>query len=318
MKPSKYNIFFEYRNKQYVYNTLTSAILSLPLTVFNQIKSAKYSILDRNEVMELKNNGILVDDDVDEISIYEHYYNVYQYNKAVDELRIVVLPTYQCNLRCTYCFEECKDVHSKLNNDIIDDIAKFVENEITTLPNIYKKINVTLFGGEPLICQNECVKLMQRLKYISDANAITLYSKIITNATLIDKYTIKQLILPFHMRLQITLDGSLSVHDQRRKYKSGKGSFDTIKTAILLLNQYNCKELIDLRLNIDKDNIECIEKVFKEFHDLCGYMYIGLLRPAGNNACNSDKCMADSMESYMLLQSGSSAHFASSGLIYTG
>lgn len=48
-----------------------------------------------------------------------------------------------------------------------------------------------------------------------------------------------------------------------------------------------------MRLNIDKDNLDSIESVFADFHDLCEYMYIGLLRPSGNNACNLDACITD-------------------------
>nr|MBP7472946.1 SPASM domain-containing protein [Prevotella sp.] len=293
MKPSIYNVFFYFNDKLYVYNTLSSAILTLTPDIVSCLKAGNLKSIDNGIETILKRNGIIVDMDCDEYSVYEYYYNSVQYNTATEELRIVILPTYQCNLCCSYCFEDCKNLSCRLTDEKIVSIIRFIENEVNTPRRMYKRIGMVLFGGEPLVCKKECLLLTERIKSVAEKHSLEFVSKIITNATLIDENVVKQLILPYKMRIQITLDGNQQTHDERRKYKSGHGSFDKIQKAIQLLNEYGCKELIDLRLNIDKGNLDCVESVFCDFHDLCGYMYIGLLRPSGNNACHSDACITD-------------------------
>jgi len=293
MKPSIYNIFFDFNSCSYVYNTLSSAILALTPDIVDYLKAGNIDALQDDIKKILNKNGIIVDTEYNEYSVYEYYYNSIQYNTATEELRIVILPTYQCNLCCTYCFEDCKSISYKLTAEKITSIIQFIENEIRTPQRMYKRISLVLFGGEPLLCKKECLLLTEQIKNLTEKNSLDFISKIITNATLIDESIINQLILPYKMRIQITLDGNRQIHDERRKYKSGHGSFDQIKRAIQLLNTYGCKELIDLRLNIDKENLDCLESMFADFHDLCGYMYIGLLRAMGNNACNSDTCITD-------------------------
>lgn len=293
MKPSQYNIYFDFNNKSYIYNTLSSAILAVPENIITSLKDNAIQRLDSETCLILNKNGVLVDIDADETSIYEYYYNSVQYNSATEELRLVILPTYQCNLRCSYCFEDCKDLNFKLDNKKIEQIGLFTENELCAPLRVYKKISLTLFGGEPLIYKEECISLTNKLRDIADKYILDFESKIITNATLIEEDLIKRLILPNKMRIQITLDGDKEIHNERRIYKSGRGSFEQIQNAILLLNQYGCKELIDLRLNIDKNNLTSVETVFKEFHNLCDYMYIGLLRAVGNNSCHTNACISD-------------------------
>lgn len=293
MKSSIYNIFFDISSCSYVYNTLSSAILALTPDIVDCLKAGNINSLDDDIKRILNQNGIIVNADYNEYSVYEYYYHSIQYNTATEELRVVILPTYQCNLRCSYCFEVCKSVSSKLTDEKITSIVQFIEKEIKTPHRVYKRISLILFGGEPLLCRKECLLLTERIKSITEKYSLDFISKMITNATLIDEDVINQLILPYKMRIQITLDGNQQTHDERRKYKSGHGSFNQIRKAIQLLNTYGCKELIDLRLNIDKGNLDCVEFMFADFHYLCGYMYIGLLRPMGNNACHSDACITD-------------------------
>jgi len=89
------------------------------------------------------------------------------------------------------------------------------------------------------------------------------------------------------------LDGDKCHHDKKRIYANGAGTYECIENVIELLSKHACSHLIDMRLNVDKDNLDCIEPVFKKFHSKTHYMYVGLLRPTGHNGCNSDQCIDD-------------------------
>lgn len=291
MKASFYNIYFTHQDKFFIYNTLTTTIVAVDGASYDAIKDTHIDSLTNEVKNQLYQQRILVDAALDELAVFECYYNSSQYGAINDELRLVVLPTYNCNLRCTYCFEECTN-HLLITDEGISQIIEFVKEQ-TTSNHLYKRVSVVLFGGEPLICASSCVKICNAIREICANNQLIFESKIITNATLITPEIIQSLFIPNKMRIQITLDGNKEMHDVRRKYKSGKGSYEEIMHAILLLNQFNLKDTIDLRVNVDKNNISSIEPVLADVYDKVGYIYIGLLRAEGSNKEHLSDCITD-------------------------
>lgn len=275
-----------------MYNTLTTALLKITHEAKTYLTNGNLSNADDNTISALKQAGIIVEDDLDELAAYRYFYNSMQYSEVHEELKIVVVPTYSCNLKCFYCFEECGHLGSKIDEDKVSQILRFVEHQLQ-IHHSYKKLSLILFGGEPLICKKQCIEFCQKLSTLLATRAISFAPKIITNATLLDDEVISKLIIPYNMGIQVTLDGIEEQHNQRKLYKSGEGSYLHIVQAIELLNQYGCKNNIDLRLNIDKDNIDCIEPIFDAFHDKVKIIYIGLLRPYGNNSCHTDACISE-------------------------
>lgn len=294
MIPSRYNIYFDHKGKEYIYNTLSCAIVSCDDKSIQLLKSNQIYHIPKDVLNILIKNGLIVKKDFDELKAYQYYYNSVQYNQAPEELRLVVLPTYKCNLRCTYCFEEdCKELNDKLDETKISQIVSFVNHELTNPLRHYKKVALTLFGGEPFLYPKECAILLREISQIAGSHNLGMKVSAITNGTLITDQIIEELIKPYNIRLQITLDGMKPQHDKKRKYANGKGTFEEIVGTINHLNQHGCAALIDLRLNVDHENIESIETIFSEFGDKTGYMYVGLLRPAGHNSCNADSCVSD-------------------------
>ena len=88
MKPSIYNIFFDFNSCSYVYNTLSSAILALTPDIVDYLKAGNIDALQDDIKKILNKNGIIVDTDYNEYSVYEYYYNSIQYNTATEELRM--------------------------------------------------------------------------------------------------------------------------------------------------------------------------------------------------------------------------------------
>lgn len=294
MKQSRYNIYFEHKGRYYIYNTLSCAIVSCREELIQLLNDNELDKISNEEMRLLQKNKLIINNEFDELSAYKFYYNSVQYNQAPEELRLVILPTYQCNLRCTYCFEEdCKNTPNKLDTDKINQILEFVKSELENPSRNYKKVALTLFGGEPFLCPNECRQLLEGISHLSTSHNLDMSTSAISNATLITEEIIDELIIPYNIRLQITLDGLKNEHDKKRKFANGKGTFDIINSAINILNKKGCSSQVDLRLNVDYQNVDSIETVFKEYNSKTGYMYVGLLRPAGHNTCNSESCITD-------------------------
>lgn len=291
MKVSFYNIYFKHKDKYFVYNTLTTSLIVLDEKTFMSLKNAEIDTISTDIKSQLQKQGFIVDENLNETSVYECYYNEIQYSGFKDELRIVFVPTYSCNLRCIYCFEECSN-YNKIRQEDINQIIEFVKNQLRSNCH-YKKMSLVLFGGEPLLCTDECIMLCDALLSISHELGVELNTKISTNAVLVTSQVVQNLFAPSNMRIQITMDGCKQYHDKRRIYRNGTGTYDKILQSIKLINEFGLKDNIDLRINVDKNNIDSLEEVFADVYDKVGYIYVGLLRAAGNNKERLSDCISD-------------------------
>jgi uncharacterized protein len=173
----------------------------------------------------------------------------------------IFMPTYDCNLRCSYCFQDHMRTNPKFNHllrtmspQIIDWIFKgigqiearhgFGENDA-----FLSQRNVGFFGGEPLLAANR-----QAVEYIIE-KTLELGKGVfwaVTNATELEAY--RDLLNPDRISsLQITLDGPPAEHDQRRIYADGSGSFQAIARNISMALEQ--KVNVNVRLNVDRNNI---------------------------------------------------------------
>jgi uncharacterized protein len=180
----------------------------------------------------------------------------------------IIMPTYSCNLRCSYCFQD----HMR-TNPAFKHLLQIMQPEIAdrifaAMPQIEAghgvpaDINVTrgitFFGGEPLLAENHSI-----IEYIVN-KALSLGQTrfdAISNGTELQAY--KDLLAPDKISsVQITLDGPAIEHDQRRIYADGSGSFDRIADNITMALDLGVQ--ISVRMNIDRNNIEQLPRLADE------------------------------------------------------
>lgn len=106
-KLSKFNYIIEKNDKICFFNSL---IGNLAITTSNEVRNIlKSNIVDNKSVYfeRLLKDGFIVKDDVDEdlISDVKHFDLI-----ANKELYLTVMPTTNCNYRCTYCYENFRAV----------------------------------------------------------------------------------------------------------------------------------------------------------------------------------------------------------------
>lgn len=91
--------------------------------------------------------------------------------------------------------------------------------------------------------------------------------RIITNGVNISKY------LPLFQRVKkkissftITIDGNQSIHDSRRIFHSGAGTYVRVVRSLkaLVANDYTCI----IRINLDENNYNKISDLIKELHQI--------------------------------------------------
>lgn len=175
-------------------------------------------------------------------------------------------PTYQCQLRCGYCFElwlykKGEDYMGKQMTPPMVDAAFDAIRCIQPEPRKVKTI--TLFGGEPLLAQN-----VEIVSYILELCARDHYANVsaITNGVDLDSYLHLLGRAPGKIGfIQITLDGPPEVHDERRYGPDGQGSYEAIVANIPRALETGAH--VSIRTNVDQTNLEHIDTLARLYHE---------------------------------------------------
>ena len=275
MKFSKYNLFLPSKNegRQYLFNTFNGSCYEINNTIADIVKNASMGDL-KEEVRELFSlSGVIISDEMNEDHVLSYMQGRTKYGNMY--YMSTVLLTWGCNLRCTYCFQGNEKSTECMTIEQANRYIKFTL-ESAELRGV-KGISIHLFGGEPLINMDVGFYILEKVKSYCDEKKINFSSSIVTNGTLLDIGIIEKLSSFNCQSVQVTLDGVEEVHNRRRMYANGKGSFDEIINVLRLLNERNNIYAI-IRINIDKTNIN-------DAYDLLKYI--------GKDGENLTNCIVD-------------------------
>lgn len=242
MEKSKHNIFSKVSGSTdyYLIN-----VLSGNADILNATEAEKYknnAILDSKEYIE---KGYVVDVK-EENSRYKQKYLDFIDERENDEVQLFFTPWYTCNFSCSYCFQdEYTNVNDNLNIEIVDAFFNYIDEKFNSR-NKY----ITIFGGEPFLNSPKHKKVIE--KVVEGANARNLDIAVVTNGYHIVEYI--NILKSANIReIQVTVDGTESIHDSRRMLKGGKGSFAKIVSGVDLLLENNIQ--VNLRMIVDKENV---------------------------------------------------------------
>lgn len=178
------------------------------------------------------------------------------YERAVlstnELLELHILPTEKCNFRCTYCYESFDQ--GRMTNETIASLKKFMATRIKTL----KQLNISWFGGEPLVAKDVVIELTDYAKRICEMHDVRFRCGATTNAWYLTSPLFAELVNLGINSYQITLDGPQPIHDQYRLRALGAGSFARIWQNLLDIRDSSFDFAITLRLHIRPDTIEDI------------------------------------------------------------
>lgn len=174
---------------------------------------------------------------------------------------IVLMPTYDCNLRCVYCYERHRLSRGQewlehtITPSVLDGIFMQVKDFKT---RGYSIRSCTLYGGEPLLARNKA--LIRDICERCRDNDLTIGA--VTNGCELEHFI--DIIEEFKFtNLQITVDGLKEIHDSQRPFAVGGSSYDKIMNNIGLALEHGIN--ISLRSNITGRSISGIKNLMDEF-----------------------------------------------------
>jgi uncharacterized protein len=172
---------------------------------------------------------------------------------------LTLLPTLACNFKCRYCFEN-HDRNDRMNDETAASVLALVRQQAAR----HWRINLSWFGGEPLLETKRIAALHPRIHKIAKENACELLSTITTNGYLLNADTARLLHgLNIHT-IQITLDGNRQDHDANRITRTNEGTYDTIFANILTFLEINQNGNLVIRVNSTSEHVHSILEVLPE------------------------------------------------------
>lgn len=292
MKLSRYNLIVNSENgdEDLVYNTLTGAIVR-GNRAFTDVISDKdvFSLIRADFDDELSDNGMMVGNGEDELETYRQMHEEWKSGKQLAEFNMLI--TYDCNFECPYCYqgrgEKGQEIHAfkPMDPAMIDTFKTFVKRTVEERES--RKMELVLYGGEPLKMERECMTTTDELAEWARDNEIGFGLHMLSNGSLMKPEFVKW-ASDYGMRLQVPVDGSKSMHDKIRFYKdTGKGSFDDVTKALALTRDTDVETHI--RISLTDETYPTMERMLDELqkrdltHIYTDFCYITAFTSACSN-----------------------------------
>jgi uncharacterized protein len=166
--------------------------------------------------------------------------------------QLIVVPTFGCNLKCTYCYQEVFDPAARglIAPEVIEAFFAFVDARFGAEA---RRPYLTLFGGEPLVDTPAHHDRLRR--FLDGAAARGMKVAAVTNGYDLAAFA-PALAAGAVKEIQVTLDGPQRVHDARRPHGTGAGSFARAVAGVDALVAAGVP--VNLRVVVDRDNVEAL------------------------------------------------------------
>jgi uncharacterized protein len=166
-----------------------------------------------------------------------------------DHLHLILMPTEQCNFRCTYCYEDFEI--GRMRPDVRQAVLNLIERRAPEL----RYLDVNWFGGEPLLARDSILEMGAKISILAQSYGFTFHSSMTTNGYLLSADLAAKLADIGVTHYQISLDGTAGSHDLTRVRRDGGGTFDRIWQNLIGLRDSAVDCAICLRVHVHPKNV---------------------------------------------------------------
>lgn len=235
MKESKYNYYITENGKGIIFNGRTKRFFVTSLKTKGMYETILHSPNDfvpkyEKFLNKMKVEGFVLDDGDDE---YKLVMDDYKKSMLPDTYRLMILPTFKCNLSCWYCIQE--HTGGNMSDDTVIKVKKHIRKYL--VENNIKTFQISWFGGEPLVMYNTVYDISTYSKQVCNELGVEFWCDITTNSLLLNKERLKQLNECNVKHFQITIDGTREEHN-KVKHVPHKDTFT--------MDLNNIKDILDI------------------------------------------------------------------------
>lgn len=308
MYVSKRNLYFdtpEPENKV-VMNLLSGSMDLLDKEMFQFLKNiqrkgvAQPTEENKTVLMKCLEQGYIYNDKQEEEKKLMELSNAWYESVKNRVETITIYPTFTCNLHCVYCFENQKSKNKPgvMSIETLNALMRAIDI-IHESHGANDSPMVTIFGGEPLLRRKSQIDLIEQL--LKALRKRDFRIGVITNGVELP-YFVETLSNYGVDIIEVTIDGPKEIHDQRRIFHNGKGSFDKVINGIDSAIAKKINTVV--RVNLDKENINFMPKLAdyilqKQWVEQGAELHIHALDAAGSE--NTTRCDRVSLEMFSKL-----------------
>lgn len=248
MKESKYNYYITLdSNQDVIFNGRTKRFFRVSKknsSRFKEILKDPDSYFERYKpfLLRMQDEGFVLSDDVDEYALIQ---DLYKQALQPNSCKLLILPTYQCNVRCWYCTQNHRDM--RMDANIISRLKKHIEKILKQHKEI-NNLHISWFGGEPMLEYDTIIEVTEFAKELCKRCRVTFSAGITTNGLLLDKEKILKFRDLSIYHYQITIDGPRMQHNKVKQPFAGS-AFDTTVNNIKWIAELVPEASINLRIN---------------------------------------------------------------------
>lgn len=243
-------------------------IARLLMTSSKQIKQELLSEVRPETIQTLRSRGYLTDlSPEEELELFKRIARAIHNTTRKTHFAPLIIPTYSCNLRCFYCYQD--HLHNEKNelyqigrsnviSEYMVDAAFEAIERLQPVEAAGMPVSLGLYGGEPFLAENRPI-----VEYIiRRARGKGYKVGAISNSSELHAYY--DLLGPEGISsIQITLDGDNKSHDCRRICADGSGTYDVITRNVTESLKRGVS--IALRINVDRDNVGDLPELTRKF-----------------------------------------------------
>jgi len=210
----------------------------------------------------LRAKGFVVPSRRSELNYIRH--RTYGFHYGREKLGYSVVFTYECNLRCPYCYEEPQRegklfLTRPMALQVVDHMIQ--ELEVSGARGVV----LVIYGGEPLIERKLVELVVHELQQACDARGVEFEAYLITNGTLLTKEIIRSLKPSLRM-VQLTLEGAREYHDSIRVNAAGRGTFERILQSAKYCLEEDVR--VQFRIQLTPETFDGADACLKTLNDM--------------------------------------------------
>ena len=246
--PSQYALSFAHGGKDYIFHNLTKQCVEGVLPV---------SVRAGEGYDDLITTHFLVPKDKDECAWYKQISALMRtYNRKKGVRGYTILPTFGCNARCIYCYEEgMKQVAMK--EETVEQVIRYI---IDTHEG--DTVSLSWFGGEPLLG----VRIIDRVCEGLRESGLAYKSGMISNGSLITPEIVEKMTEDWKLsHIQISMDGAETDYIARKRYCDDRDNYHRVMIAVSNLSEAGIR--VTIRCNVDEGNWERIPRFLSDIKE---------------------------------------------------
>lgn len=243
--PSQYALPFKYSGKDYVFHNLTKQCIegALPVSAksgegFDDLIAAQF----------------LVPDDRDECAYYNQISTLMRaYSRKKGIVDYTILPTFGCNARCVYCYEEGMQPVT-MTPETVEQVIRFILDT-----HEGDRVKLSWFGGEPLLCVSTIDRICKGLQEAG----LEYKSSMISNGSLVTQEAIEKMRGDWKLsRIQISMDGAEQDYITRKRYVADRDYYHDVMKSISMMSEAGIR--VSIRCNADEGNWDRIPRYLED------------------------------------------------------